>query len=170
MNCHIRKVALHAGSRGAIDGFARDLETALRLAPWPHSSAGEVILIRRLVLHGLPQGTSVHALADQIGRRLAEIRPVRLSVGEPERPGAPAVVFAGRLEALAALAAQLARHGTGRAWYWRRLLPPLAASARLADIAERLLVEARAPPHGTAGVAGFVRLLLGAGVLDAFVS
>jgi hypothetical protein len=118
----------------------------------------------------LPQGASVHALADQIGRRLAEIRPIRLGVGGSERPDASAVVFLGRLEALAALAAQLARHGTGRAWYWRRLLPSLGSSARLPDIAERLLVEARAPPHGDAGVAGFGRLLLDAGVLDAFVS
>jgi hypothetical protein len=169
VDCHVRKLALRAGSREAVESFARNLETALRLVSLPGGRAGEVILIRRLVLDGLPQNASVHALADQIGRRLAEIRPIRLSVGDPERPGAPAVVFAGRLEALAALAAQLARHGAGRAWYWRRLLPPLASSARLADIAECLLVEARAPPHGTAGVAGFVRLLLDAGALDAFV-
>jgi hypothetical protein len=170
VNGRVGRLALRASSRAAVDDFARQIETALALARWPYARPGEVILIRRLALDELPQGASVHALADLIGRRLVEIRPVRLRAGDPERPEAAAVVFAGRLEALAALATQLARHGAGRAWYWRRLVPPLAPSARLPDIALRLLVEAAAPPRGIAGTAAFAWLLLEAGALDAFVA
>ena len=129
-----------------------------------------MILIRRLALDDLSEGTSVHALIDLIGRRLVELRPVRLRPGDPERPDAEAVVFAGRIEALAALAAQLARHGAGRAWYWRRLPPPLAPSMRLAEITSRLLAEAAAPPHGITGASAFAQLLLEARVLDAFIA
>jgi hypothetical protein len=168
--CRVGRVALRAGSRAAVGATASRLETALRLAAWPAGASGEILLVHRLDLGVLAERASVHALADLIGRRLGAVRPARLRPGDPERPDAPAVAFAGRLEALAALAVQLLRHGSARAWYWPRLLPLPAGPPSLADVAGRLLAAAAAPPHGIVGVAGLVRLLVETGAVDRFVA
>lgn len=158
----VARLKVAAPERATVGSFARALETALRLARAPSRRPGELVLIRRLELGPVAAGTSAHALADRLGRLLADARPIRLRPGDPERPDAAAVSFAGTIDAAAALLLHVARPEPLRAWYWRRVLPGLREDASLPAAAAAGFSLAQAEGRGIAGAAALAESLLGA--------
>ena len=117
----IRTLRLRAERREQVARTAIALEDALRTASLPQLPRGAILLVRRLDLGRLPADASPQWLSRHIERRLRALQLTAVCAAR-RAAAAPAVWFADRSEALAALLAASLHHAP-RAWYWPGVLP-----------------------------------------------
>jgi hypothetical protein len=80
----VGRLAVAASSSSAVSSLAGRLETALRLAPQPVGTPGEIVIYRQISLGELRDDLDVHALTARLAAALAAVRPIRLRAADPE--------------------------------------------------------------------------------------
>jgi hypothetical protein len=165
----IRTLRLRASRREQVARTAIALEDALRTASLPRLPRGAILLVRRLDLGRLPADASPQWLSRQIAMRLQALQLTPMRPRHGAAAAAPAVWFADRSEALAALLSATL-HDAPRAWYWAGVLPGWRPGMTMRELLPRALHQAATEPQaaaGAAGVAALLHRLLHQGWLDA---
>jgi hypothetical protein len=162
----IRTLRLGAARREQVARTAIALEDALRTASLP-LPRGAILLVRRLDLGQIPADASPQWLSRQIETRLLGL-PLAAADPPHAAPAAPAVWFADRCAALAALLAASLDEAP-RAWYWAGVLPGWHPGMTVRELLPRALRRAEVEPTGSAGVAALLDRLLRLDRLDAML-
>jgi len=161
----IRTLRLSAPRREQVARSAIALEDALRTASLPRLPRGAILLVRRLDLGRLPADASPQWLSRRIETRLQALQLTAVHSRHDAPSAAPAVWFADRSEALAALLA-ISLHDAPRAWYWAGVLPGWRPGMSMRELLPRALRQAEGEAAGAAGVAALLDRLLRQGRLD----
>jgi hypothetical protein len=155
----VRTLRLAAPRREQVARSAIALEDALRTASLPRLPKGAIVLVRRLDLGQFPAGASPQWLSRHIEARLQALQLAAPVDPRHDAPAAaPAVWFADRCEALAALLAASLR-AAPRAWYWAGVLPGWRPGMTTREILPRALRQAESEPAAAAAAAGVAALL-----------
>jgi hypothetical protein len=165
----VRTLRLRAARREQVARTAITLEDALRTASLPQLPRGAILLVRRLDLGRLPADASPQWLSRHIATRLQALRLTPVRPDDDAPAAAPAVWFADRSEALAALLSASLQDAP-RAWYWAGVLPGWRPGIDMRELLARVLRQAAAESQAAAGVTGLLDRLLHQGTLDAVLA